>query len=320
MDKPLHVVTGAFGYSGRWVAHHLLKSDARVRTLTNAVGRDDPFDGRVEVHGLDFNDTERLVESLRGAEVLYNTYWVRYNKREHRFAHNTAAVENTSLFEAARLAGVKTRGAVLGRQPDQGTELDVLRLGQGQGGNDAQRIGPLLLHPKADRLFGGHQNVLINNIAWMLRRFPVFGVFGFGNYPDPTRPGRRRGGHRPRAPYRRTPWWFYVGPETFRYKDYIRHMVNAMGLLGMVDYPATAWSVAVWTGARRVPSGRRHHACGNQGVATGSDGILGAAQRDAPLLGVDRRTRCVVWKSGIKTISKSVQVQAALIKAREHRV
>ena len=107
MDRPLHVVTGAFGYSGRWIAHHLLKEGVHVRTLTNAVGRDDPFDGRVEVHGLDFDDMDRLVESLRGAEVLYNTYWVRYNKKEHRFAHN-AAVDNTRrLFEAAKRAGVK---------------------------------------------------------------------------------------------------------------------------------------------------------------------------------------------------------------------
>ncbi|MCH1537134.1 MAG: SDR family oxidoreductase, partial [Candidatus Poseidonia sp.] len=82
MSKPLHVVTGAFGYSGRWIAHHLLKQDVHVRTLTNAVGRDDPFDGKVEVHGLDFNDMDRLVASLEGAEVLYNTYWVRYNKRQ----------------------------------------------------------------------------------------------------------------------------------------------------------------------------------------------------------------------------------------------
>ena len=66
MERPLHVVTGAFGYSGRWIAHHLLDQGVHVRTLTNAVGRDDPFGGQVEVHGLDFEDKERLVDSLRG--------------------------------------------------------------------------------------------------------------------------------------------------------------------------------------------------------------------------------------------------------------
>ena len=70
MDQKLHVVTGAFGYSGRWVAHQLLDMGMKVRTLTNALGRDDPFNGEVEVHKLDFNDYDSLVESLKGAEVL----------------------------------------------------------------------------------------------------------------------------------------------------------------------------------------------------------------------------------------------------------
>ena len=48
----LHVVTGAFGYTGRWIAHKLLEKGEKVRTLTNAIGRDDPFDGQVEIRGL----------------------------------------------------------------------------------------------------------------------------------------------------------------------------------------------------------------------------------------------------------------------------
>ena len=44
MSDELHVVTGAFGYTGRWIAHRLLDEGKRVRTLTNAVGRDDTFE------------------------------------------------------------------------------------------------------------------------------------------------------------------------------------------------------------------------------------------------------------------------------------
>ena len=62
----LHVVTGAFGYTGRWIAHHLVEQGAEVRTLTNSVGRDYPFDGKVEVHRYDFDNHEKLVDSLRG--------------------------------------------------------------------------------------------------------------------------------------------------------------------------------------------------------------------------------------------------------------
>ena len=83
MADGFHVVTGAFGYSGRWIAKLLLDRGIRVKTLTNAIGRDDPFDGRVEVMPIDFENMDSLVESLRGAEVLYNTYWVqRYNKKQ----------------------------------------------------------------------------------------------------------------------------------------------------------------------------------------------------------------------------------------------
>ena len=70
MDKPIHVVTGAFGYSGRWIAKELISRGHRVRTLTNAIGRDDPFSGNVEVHSLDFDDHDALVNSLQDADVL----------------------------------------------------------------------------------------------------------------------------------------------------------------------------------------------------------------------------------------------------------
>ena len=234
MDRPLHVVTGAFGYSGRWIAHHLLNQGVHVRTLTNAVGRDDPFDGQVEVHGLDFKDKERLVNSLRGAEVLYNTYWVRYNKQQHRFAHNTA-VENTRLlFEAAKEAGVKRIVHFSVANPAKAPNWTYFE-GKVQVENMLKTSGLSYAILRPTVLFGGHRNVLINNIAWMLRRFPVFGVFGFGNYPiqpvhveDVAEIAIQQGQLAENTVVDVT------GPETFRYKDYIRHMVKAMGLKRLI--------------------------------------------------------------------------------------
>ena len=234
MDRPLHVVTGAFGYSGRWIAHHLLNQGVHVRTLTNAVGRDDPFDGQVEVHGLDFKDKERLVNSLRGAEVLYNTYWVRYNKQQHRFAHNTA-VENTRLlFEAAKEAGVKRIVHFSVANPAKAPNWTYFE-GKVQVENMLKTSGLSYAILRPTVLFGGHRNVLINNIAWMLRRFPVFGVFGFGNYriqpvhvEDVAEIAIQQGQLAENTVVDVT------GPETFRYKDYIRHMVKAMGLKRLI--------------------------------------------------------------------------------------
>ncbi|HVM70841.1 MAG TPA: NAD-dependent epimerase/dehydratase family protein, partial [Anaerolineales bacterium] len=73
MTQELHVVTGAFGYSGKYIATRLLAEGYRVRTLTNSLQRPNPFGQQVEVHPFNFDCPDDLVESLRGAEVLYNT-------------------------------------------------------------------------------------------------------------------------------------------------------------------------------------------------------------------------------------------------------
>jgi NADH dehydrogenase len=95
-------VTGAFGYSGRFIAARLLASGHRVLTLTNSPGRADPFDGRVRVEPLAFDDAERLARSLAGVEVLYNTYWVRFNHRQ--FTHAAAVRTRLSEWLAANRA------------------------------------------------------------------------------------------------------------------------------------------------------------------------------------------------------------------------
>ena len=243
MERPLHVVTGAFGYSGRWIAHHLLDQDVHVRTLTNAVGRDDPFGGQVEVHGLDFEDKERLVDSLRGAEVLYNTYWVRYNKRHQQFAHNTAVENTRRLYEAAKEAGVKRIVQFSVANPTKAPNWTYFE-GKVQVENmlKASGLSYSILRPTV--LFGGQRNVLINNIAWMLRRFPVFGVFGFGNYPiqpvhveDVAEVAIQQGRITENTVVDVT------GPETFRYKDYIGMMAKSMGLKRLIlpMPPLGAW-------------------------------------------------------------------------------
>ena len=168
-------------------------------------GQDDPFNGRVEVHGLD-DDMDRLVASLRGAEVLYNTYWVRYNKKEHRFAHNTAVENTRRLFEAAKLAGVKHVVHFSVANPTKAPNWTYFEgKVKVEAMLKASGLSYAILRPTV--LFGGHRNVLINNIAWMLRRFPVFGVFGLETTPSnrfTSKTWRKWPSHR--GGWRRTPW------------------------------------------------------------------------------------------------------------------
>ena len=118
----LHVVTGAFGYSGKYIAERLLAAGHRVRTLTNSLNRSNPFGGKVEAHPFDFDHPDRLVESLRGASTLYNTYWVRFNHK--RFKHGTAVENTLKLFDAAREAGVDRVVHVSITNPSEDSNLE----------------------------------------------------------------------------------------------------------------------------------------------------------------------------------------------------
>jgi uncharacterized protein YbjT (DUF2867 family) len=123
--RPLHVVTGALGYSGKAITHRLLARGIRVRTLTNSPGRPNPFGDQLEIRPLAFGDPAALVEHLRGAEVLFNTYWVRFN---HTLFTFDQAVENTRvLFRAAREAGVRRIVHVSIMNPERGQDLAYYR-------------------------------------------------------------------------------------------------------------------------------------------------------------------------------------------------
>ncbi len=177
-DPELHVVTGAFGYSGKYITTRLLQQGHRVRTLTNSTTRANEFGGRVEVSPFHFDNPAAMVESLRGARVLYNTYWVRFN---YSFFKQSAAVWNTiKLFDAAKKAGVERVVHVSITNPSEDSPLEYF-----SGKARLERalitsgLSYAILRPTV--LFG-QEDILINNIAWVLRHLPVFGVFGDGQY------------------------------------------------------------------------------------------------------------------------------------------
>ena len=101
----MDVVTGAFGYTGRFITRRLLDAGHEVRTLTGHPSRPDPFDGKVGVGRYAFDHPPAMVASLQGTEVLYNTYWVRF---PHKGTSFDQAVANTrALIRAAEEAGVR---------------------------------------------------------------------------------------------------------------------------------------------------------------------------------------------------------------------
>ena len=174
----IQVVTGAFGYSGKYIAKRLLDAGVTVRTLTNSSRRIAEWENRITVHPFRFDDPAPLIESLSGAKVLYNTYWVRFN---HKTFNHSTAVENTlKLFEAAKSAGIERIVHTSITNPTEDSPLEYFS-GKAVLENAliSSGISYAILRPTV--LFGD-EDILINNIAWMLRTFPIFGVFGDGKY------------------------------------------------------------------------------------------------------------------------------------------
>ncbi len=179
IDRPggFDVVTGAFSYSGAAIARDLLAAGLPVRTLTGHPGRA-PSGTPVEVRPLDFADPAGLTATLRGAGTLYNTYWVRFARGP--VDHKAAVVNSRTLFHAARDAGVRRIVHVSITHPSGASPYSYFR-----GKADVERIlaetGMSYAIVRPAILFGG-DGVLINNIAWLLRRLPVFAVGGTGAY------------------------------------------------------------------------------------------------------------------------------------------
>ncbi len=231
-DAGLHVVTGAFGYTGKYIARELLRRGVRVRTLTNSLHRENPFGGAVEVRPLDFADRDALVESLRGAAALHNTYWVRYDHRSgtRDFGYDLAVRNTRTLFECAREAGVKRVVHVSVANASEDSDWGYFR-GKALLEKDllASELSYVIVRPTV--IFGGPENVLINNIAWLLRHLPVFGLFGRGDYRlTPIHVGDLGGICADAADGETNLTLNAVGPETLTYRQMIHHMARAMGL------------------------------------------------------------------------------------------
>jgi uncharacterized protein YbjT (DUF2867 family) len=237
----LDVVTGAFSYTGRYIAEALLERGRRVRTLIRREDPEHPLYGRVEVAPLAFD--ERLTDSLRGADTLYNTYWVRMERGETTFER---AFENTvALFDAARVAGVRRVVHISVANSDAESPFPYFR-GKARTEEALRATGVSHAIVGPTMLFGPDA-VLPNNIAWGLRHAPVFLVAGDGSYEvQPVSvydvaaicvdAGRRDDDLEMDA----------AGPDLWAFEDFVRLIKRATGARARIWHspPASAYAAA----------------------------------------------------------------------------
>jgi uncharacterized protein YbjT (DUF2867 family) len=243
------VVTGAFSYTGKYVTRVLLSRGWQVRTLTNHPGRRDTIGGAIDAFRYDFDEPERMRAALDGATTLINTYWIRF---PHGPATFERAVYNSgTLIDVARDAGVRRIVHVSIANASHQSPLAYYR-GKAQVEDlvASSGLAHTILRPTV--IFGA-EDILVNNIAWFVRHFPVFVVPGDGRYglrpiyvEDMARlmaeaaDGDGAGGGIVNA----------VGPQTFAFEDLVRRIAAQMDVRVRIAHvpPRVAYAATRVTG------------------------------------------------------------------------
>jgi len=274
-------VTGAFGYSGRYITRRLLDAGHEVITLTNSGRRPNPFGERVRAVPFHFDQPDRLRESLTGVQALVNTYWVRFNHR--LFTHAQAVANTRILFAAAKAAGVRRIVHVSITHPDIASDLSYFR-GKAELELALRELGVSYCILRPAVLFG-KEDVLINNIAWSLRHLPAFGVFGSGDYRlQPIYVDDLAAAAAREAESSENQVIEAIGPEAFSYRELITRVRSTLGLKRPII---------------SVPPGLDYWGCRLVGLWVGDviitrdeiRGLMeGRLQVDAPPLGTTRLT------------------------------
>jgi nucleoside-diphosphate-sugar epimerase len=221
----LDVVTGAFSYTGRHIAEALLERGRSVRTLTRKPPDSaHPLADRVEARQFVFDDS--LVESLRGADTLYNTYWVRFERGATTF--DRAVANSRRLFDAAKRAGVRRIVHISVANADASSPFAYFR---GKAATEKalheSGVSHAIIRPT---LVFGPGDILVNNIAWALRHVPVFLIAGDGNDEvqlvsvfDTARICVEAGTREDDVALDA------AGPERFAFEDFVRLIARAVG-------------------------------------------------------------------------------------------
>jgi nucleoside-diphosphate-sugar epimerase len=218
----IDVVTGAFGYTGSYLARNLQAAGHHVRTLT-----DHPKSSpTIETHPYTFNDRDALVRVFTGATTFYNTYWVRY---VHGGTTYDQAVNNTQiLIEAASQAGVERIVHISITKPSHDSFYEYYR-GKAMI-EDMIRDSGLSYAIVRPTVIFGPDDILVNNIAWLARRFHLFAIPGNGRYrvrpvyvQDLADLCLRLGASRDNVVIDA------VGPETFTFNDMVRTIARGIG-------------------------------------------------------------------------------------------
>ena len=225
-------VTGAYGFSGQYIARRLLNSGHEVITLTNSPYRENPFGKRVQAFRYNFSRPAELEELLRGVDILINNYWVRFDNPP-QFTFAGAIANSKVLLDVAKRAGVRRVVHISITNPERKSDLPYFS-GKAEVETHLQSTGMSYSILRPALLFG-EEDILINNIAWTLRYLPVFGLYGDGQYRlQPIYVDDLAAAVVQRISQDFDETSDAIGPETFRYRDMVEMIVRKIGSWALI--------------------------------------------------------------------------------------
>ena len=167
-----------------------------------------------------------MAASIAGAHTLYNTYWVRFDRKNE--SHDRAVRNTVALVRAAKMAGVRRIVHISITNPSLDSRLPYFR-GKALLEQEIRQsqISYAIVRPTV--IFGA-EDILINNIAFLLRKLPAFIVPGDGRYSlQPVyvedvaqiavEAGQRSENMTIDA----------VGPESFQFEELVRLIAKTLG-------------------------------------------------------------------------------------------
>jgi uncharacterized protein YbjT (DUF2867 family) len=221
----MDIVTGSFGYIGKYITRELLGRGRKVSTITTHPDKPNPYADQVTAYPYNFENPDQLIKTLGGCDVLFNTYWVRFDYRSWSF---DKALDNTRiLFSCAKQAEVRKVVHISVTNPSVTDDLPYYR-GKAlqekaliESGLDYTIIRPTLVF--------GIEDILVNNIAWTIRKFPIVPVFGSGTYQvQPIFVEDLANIAADATEKFDSKTLDAIGPETYTYKDFLQLLANEL--------------------------------------------------------------------------------------------
>ena len=251
MNGPVVTVFGGTGFLGRRIVRRLREQAFSVRIASRHPARARQIFGlenpQLQAVETDIHDEPSLASALLGAYGAVNAVSL-YVERGQATFHSVHVDGAQRLATLARKAGVQQLVHVSGIGSDaKSPSLYIRKRGEGERVVRAAFGDAILIRPA---VMFGPDDAFLNTIIGILRRFPVFPMFGDGTtrlqpaYVDDVAEALARALQRTEM---RALTLECGGPHVYQYKALVRAVANAARLRSkLVPMPFSVWRAAAW--------------------------------------------------------------------------